>query len=170
MIIEEKATHAGDLRRLVNSDPLMVMDRACLLRPGDEQRQHRSGSYQGCLGFLRASSGRFHLRWAIDGFPSWSPLSTPRQVGHAFFLKAIGRENFEAGTRIIEVPMFRFPSRSTSRRRDLQISREGKFSCVPASGKFLLALSASASANHIANYTTTSCVKEFHATLNVENT
>src|SRR5215813_14950122 len=36
VIIKEKATHAGELRRLVNSDPLMIMDRACLLRPGDE--------------------------------------------------------------------------------------------------------------------------------------
>src|SRR5215831_10954371 len=39
VIIKEKAAHAGELRRLVNSDPLMVMDRACLLRPGDEERQ-----------------------------------------------------------------------------------------------------------------------------------
>jgi len=157
MIIEEKATHAGDLRRLVNSDPLMVMDRACLLRPGDEERQHRSRSNQSCFSFLwRHRGDSICTRQSIVS--RHDDLSVHRaKVGYAILLTILRRSSprstFRASSevRLFEVFTGRVPAGKRTQHRgreNLKSQLYEEFSCVRAFAKFLLALSPGATATH----------------------
>jgi hypothetical protein len=85
VIIKEKAAHAGELGRLVNSDPLMVMDRARLPRPGDEQWQHRSRSDQSCFCFLGRHGGDFIRARQSIGFRHDDPSACRATSRTPFF-------------------------------------------------------------------------------------